>query len=105
MPYFLRGIEVLSEPSPIDSPDIIEESLVEIRKDWEKTVLRRIYAKIIGTLFNATSSLEARVRLKQNFSRQLSTFEEGGEGTRYWLKQQFDLSEFDFAQQSLSDSD
>jgi hypothetical protein len=90
VPYFLQGIEVLSEPPPIDDPDVNEGSLVEIRKDWEKVLLRRKYAEITGALFDATSSSETRVQLKQKFSRQLSTFEDGWEGTRYWLKHQFD---------------
>ncbi|KAH8589641.1 phosphotransferase enzyme family-domain-containing protein [Bisporella sp. PMI_857] len=89
VPYFLRGIDVLSEPPPSNSLDVNEESLVEIRKDWEKVLLRRKYAEIAGALFDAGSLSDTRVQLKQKFSRQLSTFEDGWKGTRYWLKHQF----------------
>ncbi len=91
VPYFLRGIEV-REPAPIGSPDVDEVSLVEIRKDWEKVLLRRKYNEIKSGLFNAASSSETRVQLKQEFSKQLSAFEDRWERTRYWLKYQFETT-------------
>jgi len=92
VPHFLRGIEALSEPSPINSPNANEGSLVEIRKDWEKVLLRRKYAEITGALFDAASASETRVQLKQEFSRQLSTFEDRWEATRYSLKRRLDTT-------------
>ena len=38
-PYFLKGINT-TEPPPVGAPDLDEEALVVIRKDWEKVVLR-----------------------------------------------------------------
>ena len=46
-PHFLKGIEV-GEPSPLGDPAVDEEALTEIRKDWEKVLLRRVYLKSMG---------------------------------------------------------
>jgi hypothetical protein len=76
------------EPPPIDSPDIDQGSLVEIRKGLGKGPPSK-YDEITSGFFNATSSSETRVQLKQEFSKQLRAFEDGWERTRYWLKQRF----------------
>lgn len=43
-PHFLKGIEV-GEPPSLGSSEVDEEALTEIRKDWEKVLLRRVYSR------------------------------------------------------------
>ncbi|KAL4804699.1 phosphotransferase enzyme family-domain-containing protein [Aspergillus unguis] len=79
VPHFLKGIEVL-EPPPIGTPGVDEESLVEIRKDWDRQCLRRIFSE---DLPEAQMTRDTRRKLK--FASLLEQIETRWPAARHWL--------------------
>lgn len=69
-PFFLKGIDV-QEPPPPRIPGTIEPELREIRKDWEKVCLRRLYTH---TLQNHIE-LSPDIMRKRKFSDCLESIE------------------------------
>ncbi|KAJ5934456.1 hypothetical protein N7466_004003 [Penicillium verhagenii] len=83
-PFFLRGIEV-PEPPP-QEPGIVEPDLVEIRKDWEKVCLRRLYRKTLQDNFE----LSPDIMRKQKFSFCLENIEMNWTASQYWAQTQLE---------------
>ncbi|KAL4915776.1 hypothetical protein BDW62DRAFT_120348 [Aspergillus aurantiobrunneus] len=77
-PVFLRGNEV-PEPPPVGAPGVDEWEFVEIRKDWVKVCLRKLYIEGVP---------EARVtrdiKRKLNFAQSLEEMELRWQAARRW---------------------
>ncbi|KAB8224477.1 hypothetical protein BDV33DRAFT_199512 [Aspergillus novoparasiticus] len=80
-PFFLRGIDV-QEPPPPPIPGTIEPELREIRKDWEKVRLRRLYTQ---TLQN-DNEVSPDIMRKHKFSDCLENIEINWTASRYWAR-------------------
>lgn len=84
-PFFLKGIEV-QEPPPVGTPGIDESGLIEIRKDWEKVLLRRVHEQSMqGAIDEAISESDKGIMLKRNFARKLAEIEMRWTAARYWM--------------------
>ncbi|OAL51542.1 hypothetical protein IQ07DRAFT_678729 [Pyrenochaeta sp. DS3sAY3a] len=82
---FLQGNQVDEPPPTGTRSEEDEDRLVEIRRDWELSLLRKVYTDVVGPLFKTSPELENRVRLKTGFRRCLVTFEDVWRQTRSWL--------------------
>lgn len=84
-PFFLRGIEV-QEPPPSRTPGSVEPEpeleLSEIRKDWEKVLLRRLYQRTL----QGDVELPPDIMHKQKFSDCLEQIETNWTASRYWAR-------------------
>ncbi|KAE8137446.1 hypothetical protein BDV38DRAFT_282993 [Aspergillus pseudotamarii] len=80
-PFFLRGIDV-QEPPPPPASGIIEPELREIRKDWEKVCLRRLYR---WTLHNDIG-LSPDIMHKRKFSDCLENIEMNWTASGHWAR-------------------
>jgi hypothetical protein len=80
--HFLRGIEV-QEPAPLATPGIDESGLVEIRKDWEKDLLSRVYIQSLqsarrdssGIFTTSRAESDGDIRNKGEFAKYLEQIE------------------------------
>ncbi|KAL4778836.1 phosphotransferase enzyme family-domain-containing protein [Aspergillus varians] len=81
VPYFLRGIEV-AEPPPAGTPGVNEDSLVEIRKDWERVRLRRIYGDPVQQAYGCEPSVR-----QHEFAQNLEEIELRWTAATYWLRE------------------
>ena len=80
-PFFLRGIEV-EEPPPPRTPGGVEPELSEIRKDWEKFLLRHLYQKTLQD----DVELSTDIMHKQKFSDRLEDIETNWTASRSWAR-------------------
>lgn len=93
-PHFLKGI-VISEPPPPAGPEVDEEALTEIRKDWEKVLLRRQYLKDLRDAGKGLNGIpltpeipsEYDIKQKRVFARFLYDMESRWGGARHWMPQ------------------
>lgn len=104
VPHFLRGISVEEPPPPGTISAEEEESLVEIRKDWELVLLRHEFTKILGTASARMGVTNPTVALKVELSEILGDFEDRWTRARYWLQQNFKTSKHK-AEEETADSD
>ena len=72
----------MQEPPPPRIPGTIEPELREIRKDWEKVCLRRLYTQ---TLKNHIE-LSPDIMRKRKFSDCLENIEINWTASRYWAR-------------------
>lgn len=79
VPHFLLGIEV-PDPPPVGDPEADEESLVEIRKDWEKVRLRQLF---LGCQSGIKEKPDLTHKLK--FTRSLEEMEFRWTAAKNWL--------------------
>ena len=93
-PHFLKGI-IIREPPPPEGPEVDEEALTEIRKDWEKVLLRRIYLKDLRDAGKGLNGIplaheilsDDDIKLKRVFTEFLYDMESRWGGTRHWMPQ------------------
>ena len=93
-PQFLKGI-IIREPPPPDGPEVDEEALTEIRKDWEKVLLRKIYLKDLLDAGKGLSGIpltheilsDDDIKLKRGLTECLYDLESRWGGTRRWMPQ------------------
>jgi hypothetical protein len=92
-PPFLRGIEV-QEPAPLATPGIDESGLVEIRKDWEKVLLRRVYIQSLqsarrdssGIFSTSRAESDGDIKNKREFAKYLEQIETRWTASRFWVR-------------------
>lgn len=91
-PYFLKGIDT-SEPPPVGAPGVDEEDLVEIRKDWEKVVLRSLYLQSLqdarkdlnGIPLPYRTESDVAMKPKRVFEDLLHGIEDRWTAAKYWI--------------------
>ncbi|KAE8415350.1 hypothetical protein BDV36DRAFT_298207 [Aspergillus pseudocaelatus] len=81
-PFFLRGMDVQMPPPLPPGSGTIEPELCEIRKNWEKVCLRRLYKR---TLHNDIE-LSPDVKHKRKFSDCLETMQINWTASGYWAR-------------------
>ncbi|KAL4782572.1 kinase-like domain-containing protein [Aspergillus varians] len=79
VPKFLKGIEV-REPPPIGTPGVDESAFVEIRKDWEKVRLRKLFREGLPEA-RATGDITRKL----NFAEVLEEMESRWQAARVWI--------------------
>ncbi len=90
----MKGI-IIREPPPPEGPEVDEEALTEIRKDWEKVLLRRTYLKDLRDAGKGLNGIpltheilsDDDIKLKRVFTEFLYDMESRWGGTRHWMPQ------------------
>ena len=91
-PHFLKGIEVGKPPS-LGDPAVDEDALTEIRKDWERVLLRKVYLESMTDAGKGLSGIplahetmsDNEIERKQRFATFLYEIELRWEAARHWM--------------------